>query len=141
MERRDYLLREIEKIGLLMRAILNHLMNKEENFALKINKKFDETTEQLLFDTGFDLKKSISMNQESFIQYISSFKGMNTGNLELLADIMFQYGTNESSYKRDNCMRKALQLYEFCNNLDKTYSFARENKVEKVLNELNDIRP
>jgi hypothetical protein len=36
MEQKDYLLREIEKIGLVLRAILNGLFGAKENLAITI---------------------------------------------------------------------------------------------------------
>jgi len=47
MEQRDYLLREIEKIGLILRAILGTLFNKTESLAIGIENPFEQTKELL----------------------------------------------------------------------------------------------
>jgi len=55
MEQKDYFLREIEKIGLVLRTILSSFIGKNDNFAITIKNDFEKTNEQLFNEIGFDL--------------------------------------------------------------------------------------
>lgn len=133
MEQKDYLLREIEKIGLLLRMILNTLVGKEENYAIQIEKQFEETNELLLNEVGFDLDKFLSLEKSEIEQYLSKFEGVKGANIELFADILKEFGTRTKSAKNREFLDKALKLYELCNSKDKTFSFERENKISEVI--------
>ncbi len=137
MEQKDYLLREIEKIGVLLRAILSLFTKEEENFAIKIDKKFDGTTEQLFNETGFDLNYFLSIEESQIKEYISRFKGLNTQNIELMADVIYHFGVKDLTSVRKTYFKKALHLYDFCNTLDKTFSFERQKKIENAMAEID----
>jgi len=129
MGQEDYLLREIEKITLMLRLILSKLTGNKDNQAITIEKQFEETSELLLAELNFDLEKFLKLNESDSAEYISHFKGNNPANLELLAEIISQLGFNEDHADERVCLQKAVQLYEFCNIISKTYSVERENKI------------
>ena len=90
MGQEDYLIREIEKLGVVLRAILSLIMGNSNNLAITLEKRFDETNEILLNEINFDLKKFLLMNSSDSEEYVSGFKELGHGNLELLADILYQ---------------------------------------------------
>ncbi|MDO8897739.1 MAG: hypothetical protein Q7V19_08810, partial [Bacteroidales bacterium] len=100
------------------------------------DKKFDDTTEQLFNETGFDLNYFLTIEESQIKEYISRFNGLNTQNIELLADVIHQIGTKDLTSGRKMYFKKALQMYEFCNNLDKTFSFERQKKIEYAMLEI-----
>jgi len=53
MEQRDYLLREIEKIGSVLQAILGKITGSKENYAVARDHQFQEIKELLFNETGF----------------------------------------------------------------------------------------
>jgi len=132
MENKDYFMREIEKIGTVLRAIINSLTGKKENLAITLENPFEETRELLYNETGFDLGKFLTMDEAASGDYIAQFKGINAENLELLAEITFQSGMSGAYETRKVFLEKALQLYEFSNRKDKTFSIERENKMEMI---------
>jgi hypothetical protein len=136
MEQKDYLLREIEKIGLVLRAILNGLFGAKDNLAMTINSNFNITNEKLFNELGFDLNYFLTLDESANKDYIARFSGINSKNLEMLADIIYQYGIIELSDKKNRYLTKALQLYELCRKFDKTFSFERESKIDKIKNSL-----
>ncbi len=136
MEQNDYLLREIEKIGLVLRAILGNLFNKSENLAIRIHNDFEKTNEQLLNEIGFNLKYFLTLDDSAINEYLVKFNGLKTANLELLAELIFFFGENENSDTKRVFLEKALQLYELCKRTDKTYSFDREKKINIIKNAL-----
>lgn len=140
MEQRDYLLKEIEKIGLLLRMILNKLTRREENYAITIEGQLQESKELLIKEIGFDLDKLIAFNNQEIKQYISQFNGFNGTNIEHLADILKEMGINKKLSESKGYLEKALALYELCNSLDKTFSFDRESKIAELNQVLSTLR-
>jgi hypothetical protein len=132
MGQEDYLLREIEKIAIMLRFILGKLTGNKENPAITIEKQFEDTNELLFNEINFDLDTFLSLNESDSREYISHFKGNSPENLELLAEIIFQFGLNKNRGGQSAYFQKALQLYEFCNLTDKTYSLDREARINKI---------
>ena len=129
MGQEDYLLREIEKITLMLRLILSKLTGNKDNQAIVIEKQFEETNELLIAELNFDLEKFLKLNEPDSAEYISHFKGNNPANLELLAEIISQLGFNGNQATERVCLQKAVQLYEICSITASTYSIERENKI------------
>ena len=134
MEQKDYLLREVEKIGLLLKMIFNKLTSKGENYAITIENQFEEAKELLLKEIGFDTDLLLSLNKTEIQDYISKFNGMRGSNIELLADVLKEMGMKTKGEKSKIYLDKALKLYELCNSLDKTFSLDRENKISEIKN-------
>lgn len=131
MERRDYILLEIEKIGLILTAIKQKLFGGKENLSITIEKQMEETKDVLLNELKFDMDKFLALDRDESEQYLSEFKGFNVKNTEQLADVISQIGFAEKSKKH---LEKGLQLYELCNLNSKTYSWGRERKITEIKN-------
>jgi len=136
MQQKDYLLREIEKMGLLLKMIFNKIAGKKENYALTVENQFEEEKELLLHETGFNIDVFLLIEESGIEQYISKFDGIRGSNIELLADILKAIGEKTDSAKTKEYLVRALKLYELCNSLDKTFSFDRENKISEIKNAL-----
>ena len=136
MQQKDYLLREIEKIGLLLKMIFNKIAGKEENYALTVENQFEEEKELLLHETGFNIDVFLLIEESGIEQYISEFDGIRGSNIELLADILKAMGDKTDSAKTKEYLKRALRLYELCNSIDKTFSFDRERKINEINNAL-----
>ncbi|MBP7077616.1 MAG: hypothetical protein KBB11_11260 [Bacteroidales bacterium] len=134
MEQKDYLLREIEKIGLILNAIRQRLFGGKQALALSIETQFQEAKGMLWGETGMDLNTIMSLNETELIGYVNKFEGLSTDNLELLADIIAQFGFEASADNSEKYLDKALQLYELCNITSKTYSPEREMKIAQIKN-------
>ena len=138
MEQRDYLLREIEKFGLLIKAILNKLHLIRDNSSIALEKQFDETCELLLNDAEFNLKEFLWIDESEIEQYLQKHNAIRGSNIELLADLLKTMGVKNLTGNRSKILGKALKLYEICNLQDKTYSADRENKIEFLKNLLKN---
>jgi hypothetical protein len=134
LEQKDFLLREIEKISIVLRVILNSLLGRKESMAITPENQFKKTRDLLFKEINFELDKCLAMNEDDLKAYLTSYKGINTGNLELLAEIIFKLGINNQDKNNNIYLRKALQLYKICNEKDKTFSIERENKIKEIKN-------
>ena len=136
MEQKDYLLREIERIGTLLRWISGKITGIEDNYALTVENQFKEAKGLLLNEIGFDTDIFLSLKESEIEQYISKFKGINVSNIELLADIFKVFGMKTDSAMTKEYLDRALKLYELCDSFDKTFSFDRESKINEIKNVL-----
>lgn len=132
MEQKDYLLREIEKFGMVLQAILSRLTGKGGNSAITLESSFEANSELLLNETEFDLTGFIALNEPASGDYLARFKGMNTTNLDQLAEILFQLGMNEMTEKKSVLLKKSIQLFELSESIDKTYSIKRESRIREI---------
>lgn len=129
MEQRDYLLREIEKIGVLIRAFFGIFYDTDKQEVAEPAASLAELKSTMLSETGFDLDKFISLEEADRQNYISGFVGFNVLNVELLADLLTNISKQVDPQSRCAYLKAALHLYSLCNISDKTYTFARENKI------------
>jgi hypothetical protein len=134
MEQEDYLLRGIEKMGAVLRAILNRLTGTKGNIAFTTENAFEQTSEELNRELGFDLSRFISLDKADSDDYLSRFEGMNTANLESLAEIIYQTAGEESVARKRILLDKALQIYHLCETNDKTFSFDRGQRIKAIQN-------
>ena len=132
MQQKDYLLREIETIGLLLKVIFNKIAGKGENYALTVENQFEEEKELLLHEIGFNIDIFLLLEESGIEHYISKFDGIRGSNIELLADILKVMGMKTDSAITKEYLVRALKLYELCNSLDKTFSFDRESKISEI---------
>jgi len=133
MEQKDFVLREIEKIGAILSAIRLIIFGGKDNLAIIPEKQLENAKEMLLNKINFDLDKFLELNAEESIEYMNSLKGFSVENLELLADCFAQTGFNDKGDNQKKYFEKALQLYELCNLKSKTYSIERESKIKAIL--------
>jgi hypothetical protein len=136
MVQRDYLLREIEKIGAIMNAIRQKLFGGKGNLAITLEQQISDTKGMLLNDMNFDLDKFLCLNVKDVNEYLSTFDGFNVENIEILAESISEIGFNKKCDNSLKYLEKALQLYELCNLKSKTFSFEREANISAIKNAL-----
>ena len=132
MEQRDYLLREIEKMGAITNAIRQKIFGGKENLAITLEEQIKATKGMLLSEANFDLDKFLELNVDESNEYICSFEGFSVDNIELLAESISEIGFSNKCDNPHKYLEKALQLYELCNLKGKTYSLERETNINTI---------
>jgi len=132
MEQKDYLMREVEKIGLIMSAIGQKIFGGKGNTAITLEEQIKDAKDMLFNGADFDMDKFLNSTVQDSNKYISGFIGFNNDNIELLANYLFQIGLSNKSDNSKKHLEKALQLFELCNLQDKTYSFERESNIKII---------
>lgn len=132
IEQKDYLLREIEKIGAIIISIRQKLFGGKGKTAISLDSQIESAKTMLLNEANFDLDRFLALNQEDSRIYIDSFKGFSVENIELLAECIYQMVSRESSTHSKKYLEKSLQLYELCNLKSKTYSITREAHIKEI---------
>jgi len=132
MEQKDYFLREIEKIGSLLKAIISKNSRNKDETSIKIDNQFDETKNELIDSFNFNLLEFINMNNDEAISYLENKTGFNLVNIELLSRILEELGLNDNSDRKYALLKKSLLIIEYCKSKDKTFSFEREEKIQRL---------
>jgi hypothetical protein len=134
MEQRDYLLREIEKIGMIMSAIRQKVFGGKDNLSITIEQEMGVLKGMLLNDANLDFDKLMNLDQRGTDEYLSNLNGFSVENIELLAETISDLG-----HKHDSTilLEKSLQLFEICNLRDRTFSLEREIKINRIKDILN----
>jgi len=129
MEQKDYILREIEKISVLLRYLLGKIVpsDKSETIFTK-----EQLNRELAEELGIDLNELTKITPEAFIAELSRNEAFNLGNMELLADLFVQAALNKMSNKIIS-LTHALELYQYIDKTGSTYSFERATKIQTVL--------
>lgn len=132
MEQRDYLLREIEKIGTVIRAIRQKLFGGTDELAISVEMKEETLREMLLKEAYLDLDELVALDVTETEEYLARLKGFNTENIELLAKTLYDISLNSEAPGSYPLLEKALHLYEICSLRDRTFSFEREAVVRRI---------
>ena len=132
MEQRDYILREIEKIGMVIRAIRQKLFGSPDDLAITVDNQAEILREMLLDEAYLDLDELVALDSTETERYLAGLKGFNTENIELLAQTLSDIGHNGEAAASRPLLEKALQLYEICTLRDRTFSFEREAAVIRI---------
>jgi hypothetical protein len=136
MVQKDYLLREIEKIGAIVSAIRQKIFGGKGNLAITLEKQIEDTKGMLLNEMNFDLDKFLDLSVEDSNEYIYTFEGFSIENIELLAESISEIGFADKCDNSQKYLEKALHLYELCNVKSKTYSLGREANINAIKNAL-----
>lgn len=134
MPQKDFILREIEKIGVLLQYLIGKFVPSK---SLKEQQQTEELfSKELKEHYGKDLNYILNINQEDFDFEFTQNKGFNYENIELLADLLFTLGNN-NDFKNLKYLKKALELYSYIDIKSKTYSFDRIDKINTLKEILN----
>jgi hypothetical protein len=132
MEQKDYLLREIEKLGIVIRAIQQKIFGGSRPPAITPERQEAEAREMLLNEINFALDRLMQMAQAESEKYVNGFKGFSIENIEALAAFISKIGLSKQSEPSRTYLEKALQLFEICNIKSKTFSLERENNISAL---------
>ncbi len=136
MEQKDYILREIEKIGQIISAIRQKLLNENQNLAIGLEPQTVNVKGLFLNELNIDIEIFLRLNTEDSKRYLLDIGGFSVDNIEMLAGCISEVGFSNKTEKLNEYFEKALQLYELCNLESKTYSIEREQNIMKIKNAL-----
>ena len=135
MEERDYFKRQIDLLGKVLGKLLAELIGKKSSGG---NTNGIEITNQVLkSELDIEIIDLIIMPNDEIIDYLSTKKQLNDENLEQIAEIlMLNIETNSENRIKEidrlNLLQKCLTIYNYIQATDKTYSFERNMKIQKI---------
>ena len=126
MEQRDYLVKQAEQLGKVLGKIFLKLLGLKDPVTLNaVNHAFAE-------ETDFDMNQLIDIDEEVWLDTLKTEKCFNPENLERLADILLFVAENADLNERNLLYKKCWMIYEYLEESEKTYSFDRYFKKEKI---------
>ncbi len=131
MEQKDFILREIEKISVMLLGILGKASRNagteesRENF-------WNNARELLRKEEVLDLDYLVECSPEEFSRILSRDKGFDEKNIEMLADVLAGIYITTDREARKRVRARALDLYRYAASINKTYSFSRQEKMRKL---------
>lgn len=134
MEQRDYILREIEKIGKMLLGIVGKLRSKKatKDFHAGLTLANLEFEEEL----GMSLEMLARMNRANLDAFLKNHPELNTSNQESLADLLMDIG-EEISDEPLVYFTQALQILNRIDQVERTFSIERSGKIEYLSNKLH----
>lgn len=135
MEQRDYILREIEKIHVVLQALLNKLINGSTEIS-PISEDFDQVNKQVIKDTRINLNTLFKTSGNQFDNIFKEENGYNETNIELFADMLVEMAKKAEGKLKDQLNLKALETYEYVDGISKNFSFDRRKKIDVLTKNL-----
>lgn len=134
MEQRDYLEKQIEQLG----KVLGELFVKITGLGSqgKSSEGLELVDAVLNENLDLNIQELLDMPEKDFILTLEKIHLLNNTNLEMLADIFVDLAQKDA-LREQNLLARALLIYEYLEKSNRTFSFTRNQKIEKVKQVLN----
>jgi hypothetical protein len=136
MERRDWIIDEMQKFGLMVMGLIGKLAKRSE--SLTYNFSFSMADQEFESEAGFSLRMLAEMNPASLDAFIQNHPELNPANLELLADLLIEL-SDDPGCDPAVFLSRANDLLVKATNLDKTFSAEREGKTAFIASRLQRL--
>jgi len=129
MERRDYIVDEIQKFGQMVMALFGKLVKKRQSEQYD----FDLSMADYEFESeaGFSLKMLIGMDTTSLKNFLAQHPELNFENMELLANLLIEI-SDQPGIAAVPCLERAGELLQLVDEQSKTYSVERAGKLAYI---------
>ena len=130
MEQRDYILREIEKISVLIRALLGRMRDIVDPREFRAEReKVDRELEE---SAGISLDSLIAGSEKDIKELLSARQDFNFDNIEQLALLLVEFARVEGAAERARLLKKALYLLEWIDMEGRTFSMERQGIMSGI---------
>ena len=130
MEQRDYILREIEKISVLLLGLLGRLRRAERRQLFEEERALID--DDLSKASGLTIDDLLSIDTDKIASLLSSTPGMESTNLEKLAEILYLFANNCAPSERLKLLKRAAAIISFVDNESRTFSFERAALLSEI---------
>ena len=133
MASRDYLIRQIEEMGLFLAILFRRILKmKEEKQQDQIGSVVRET---LMEEMKLDIDQVVVLENEDFLAVIKEHL-TSENQMDQLANILMELGQdiNQSfSPTKEACLRKSLFLFSWLQESTTNFSYERKIKIQEIL--------
>ena len=137
MERRDYLLHQIQEMGAFLARLVSKLRKKEHMPTEMLTQVSAELKDEL----GLDLDELLFLDDESFIDVLKE-KLLSTDNFSRFAEFLEVFGDialdNETFLRQQLYYSKSLSLLNYLEQHSQNYSMERQEKIAAIRLKLNN---
>jgi len=131
MQQSDYILREIEKINMLIIALLGKLKRAREEEPA-INEFVKNTALELKEGSNLDLQDLLDCPADELGKFLEMNPGFDGANTELLSEFLVDLSQFTFQPEGQKMLRKALELYAYIDVRYKSFSLYRSGKMDEI---------
>ncbi len=132
MASRDYLIRQIEEMGIFLALLLRRILKmKEENQQEQMESAVKEA---LIQELKLDIDQAIVLENQDFLKLVKEYFSSDN-QLEKLADILNVLGReteNSFTLSKVNYLRKSLFLFNHLQESSTNFSYERKIKIQEL---------
>lgn len=136
MERRDYILDEIQKFGQMVMGLIGKLSLNRNSQQYDFNLSMADL--EFESEAGFTLKMLMEMDSRNLNAFLANHDELNSENLELLADLLIEISDDPGIVPRISLLR-ARDLLQIVDERDRTYSIERAGKLDFIEGKLSTL--
>ena len=129
MQQRDYILREIEKISVLILGMIGRLRR------IETGKQFEQERESLYKDvqeaTGMTINKLLEVDIDDMEQLLTRENGFDNTNIDMLSELLYEFSFHLEKDERELCIRKAIFILEWLSQEERTFDLERERRLSE----------
>ena len=138
MEKRDFLLNQIEQLGKVLAKILSDFLKlkSDGNGAQGI----EISNERFQSELDIDIEELLTLNSSELKSYLET-RNLTDNHIEIISDYLFEVGKMELEIhdsKSKLTLEKAYELLDLADDISKTTSFQRISKKNELKNLLQN---
>jgi len=134
MEQEDWLIREIEKMGAVLLALIGRL--KADYSSLQFDQELEMVDTYINEIFGMQVDSLIRLPDEQFVALSERVKSLNEANIGLLSDLLGEIARGLPAPDSEAAILKSIRILEMINLRSRTFSFERESKLEELRSRL-----
>lgn len=137
MEKRDYLLRQIQQMAQALTALIRKLTGIKDEYPEEQERLEQITNEMLRENFDFELNELMQIPIEEAGEWINKQKGIHVDNLELFAEILLLNAENHPDLNiKCNLLKMAICLLEYIDREGNIFSIERQSRIRKIKEEV-----
>ncbi|MBK7184201.1 MAG: hypothetical protein IPH89_15540 [Bacteroidetes bacterium] len=134
MIRKDYLEKQLEQLAIALAKLVSELLKSKSEGSIKTG--IEQANEFCKTEFDITLNEFNEVDSADIIHYLTEDKKLNTGKLNILADLLFAttqiIEKSEEEIKTKTIYTKLLLIYNYIDEKDKTFSASRQEKVTTI---------
>ncbi len=133
MERRDYIVDEIQKFGQMVMGLIGKLVQSRMTQKYDFNLSMADL--EFESEAGFTLKMLMEMDASNLEAFLANHRELNSENIELLADLLIEI-SDDPGIVPQLALTRAKELLEIVDVHERTYALERAGKLDFIAGKL-----
>jgi hypothetical protein len=138
MERRDFIVDEIQKFGQMVMGLIGKLAQSKKTQQYDFNLSMADL--EFESEAGFTLKMLMEMDSENLGAFLANHHELNSDNIELLADLLIEI-SDDPGVIPELALSRARDLLQIVDTRERTYAMERAGKLKFIDGKLGSVEP
>ncbi len=139
MEKRDYLMYQIEQMGKVLAQVLSTFLGLKSKG--EVDEGIKKCNEQLQTELDIDIEFLLTRDKAALKSFFAN-TNFTDQHLEILASYLEEAGKSKANYDKESAasfLQKAMLILETADELSGTLSFERMQRIEKLKRQLVEL--